>query len=221
MLNLISTHTQKVGIQGSCKKQYSWKKHKGAMSVGSFCCGTAILRSSGISRKAAALIVRYSQKKKLISIVFYCSGNHSIAHNLGTTGPIQVGFSAKHTSPNEDFNQIENRKWHMFDFRLIPLDRFTCHSEMPTNCYNSFIYTNTLMTTLTFYGHFHFVVNLRVDKLLLIIHPIVCLCVSWLAMQRWLSCEDESILSHWVPVILRHGHGRKNAVKIRIYLWDN
>ncbi len=51
-----------------------------------------VLRSSGISRKLALLIVRYSQKKELISIVFYCSENHSIAHNLETTGPIQVGF---------------------------------------------------------------------------------------------------------------------------------
>ncbi len=39
---------------------------------------------------------------------FYCSENPSIAHNLGTTGPIQVGFSAKCTSTNKDFNQIEN-----------------------------------------------------------------------------------------------------------------
>ncbi len=30
------------------------------------------------------------------------------SHNFGTTGPIQVGFSAKCTSPNEHFNQTEN-----------------------------------------------------------------------------------------------------------------
>ena len=59
---------------------------------------TYVLRSSGMSRKLAALIVRYSQKKKCISIVFYCSEHPSIAHNLGTTGPIQVGLSAKCTS---------------------------------------------------------------------------------------------------------------------------
>ena len=45
--------------------------------------------------------------------------------NFGTTGPIQVGFSAKCTSPNEDINQIENWKCHIFNFRLIPLDRIT------------------------------------------------------------------------------------------------
>ena len=63
---------------------------------------TYALRSSRISRKSAALIVRYSQKKECISFVLYC-------FNFGTTGPIQVGFSAlKCTSGNEDFKQIEN-----------------------------------------------------------------------------------------------------------------
>ncbi len=45
-----------------------------------------VLRSSGISPKSAALIVRYIQKKKYISIVLYCPVIPSIAHNLGTTG---------------------------------------------------------------------------------------------------------------------------------------
>ncbi len=47
-------------------------------------------------------------------------------YNFGTTHPIQVGFSAKSTSPNKNFDQIENWKCHMFDFWLIPLDRITC-----------------------------------------------------------------------------------------------
>ncbi len=84
-----------------------------------------MLRSIGISRKSAALIVRYGQKKKSISIVFYCSGNLSIAHNLGTTGSIQAGFSAKCSSPNEHLNQIENWKCHMCEFQLISQDRIT------------------------------------------------------------------------------------------------
>ncbi len=84
-----------------------------------------VLQSSRIIRKSGALIVRYSQKKKWNSIVFYCSENPSISHNLGTTGPNQVGFSAKCTSPNEDFNQIENWKCQMCEFRLIPIDRIT------------------------------------------------------------------------------------------------
>ncbi len=50
------------------------------------------------------------QKKELISFVFYCLENPSIVHNFGTTGPIQVGFWAKCTSPNEHFNQIEKLK---------------------------------------------------------------------------------------------------------------
>ncbi len=85
---------------------------------------TFVLWTSGISQKSGALIVRHSQKK-LKSFVFYCSENPSIAHSFGTTGPIQVGFSAKCTSPNEHFNQIENWKCHMFDFRLISLDHIT------------------------------------------------------------------------------------------------
>ena len=84
-----------------------------------------MLRSSGISRKSAALNFRYSQKKKWLSIFFYCSENPSIAHNLGTTGLIQVGFSVKCTSLSEHFNQIENWKCHMCESWLIPLDRIT------------------------------------------------------------------------------------------------
>ena len=80
-----------------------------------------MLWSSGISQKSEGLIVRCSQKKEQISFVFYRSENPSIAHNFGITGPIQVGVSAKCTSPNKHFNQIENWKCHMFDFRLISL----------------------------------------------------------------------------------------------------
>ena len=90
------------------------------------CLVSRVLGSSGISRKSAALIVRYSHKKKRISIVFYCFENPSIAHNLGTTGPIQVGFSAKCTSPSEHFNHT---KCHMFEFRLIPLDHITYNTK--------------------------------------------------------------------------------------------
>ena len=90
----------------TAEKENMVKLDKGSYVIISVC----VLRSSRISRKSAALIVnvRYSQKKELISIVFYCSENPSIAHNLGTTGLIQVGFSAKCTSPNEHFIQIEN-----------------------------------------------------------------------------------------------------------------
>ena len=61
---------------------------------------------------------------------------------LGTTGPIQVGFSAKCSSPNEHFNQIENLKYHMFDFRLISLDCITlcwlnCHHACNFKWYES------------------------------------------------------------------------------------
>ncbi len=64
-----------------------------------------VLQSTGISRKSGALIVIYSQEEKN-SFVFCCFENPSIAPNFGTTGAIQVGFSANCTFPNED----------MFDF---------------------------------------------------------------------------------------------------------
>ena len=86
---------------------------------------TYVLPSSRISLKSGALILRYSQKKEWISFIFYCFENPLIAHDFGTTDPIQVGFSAKCTSPNEHFNQIENWKCHIFDFRLISLDHIT------------------------------------------------------------------------------------------------
>ena len=53
-------------------------------------------------------IVRYSQKQECISFVSYCFKEFFNCCNFGTTGPIQVGFSAKCNSPKEDFNQIEN-----------------------------------------------------------------------------------------------------------------
>ncbi len=85
-----------------------------------------VLRSSGISRKLAALIVIYIARKRNeflnCFLLFWESFNCS---NPGTTGPIQVGVSAKCTSPNEDFNQIKNWKCHLCYFRLIPQDRIT------------------------------------------------------------------------------------------------
>ena len=53
-------------------------------------------------------------------------------YSFGTTGPIQVGFSAKCTSPNMDFNHIENLKCNILDFRLIPLDCITIVQEIYT-----------------------------------------------------------------------------------------
>ncbi len=43
------------------------------------CYNAFVLRSSMISLKSGALIVRYSQKKERISFVFYCSENLSVA----------------------------------------------------------------------------------------------------------------------------------------------
>ncbi len=59
---------------------------------------------------------------------FYCFESPSIAHNFGTTAPIQVGFSAKCTSPNE---HLSNRKLKMSHV-WVPTDfpsRITYSSE--------------------------------------------------------------------------------------------
>ena len=54
--------------------------------------------------------MRYNQEKGMHFFCFYCSENPSIAHNFGITGPIQVRVSAKCTSLNEHFNEIETEK---------------------------------------------------------------------------------------------------------------
>ena len=51
-----------------------------------------VLRFSGISRKSAALIVRYSQKKKCISFVFCCFEKLSIAITLEPLVRFRWGF---------------------------------------------------------------------------------------------------------------------------------
>ena len=84
-----------------------------------------MLQSSGISQKSAALIVRYSQKKEWISFVFYCFENPSIAHNFGTTGQTQVGFSVKCTSSNKKV-----------DFQNYPTG-LTCLVER--HCFTSYL----------------------------------------------------------------------------------
>ncbi len=48
--------------------------------------------NSGISRKSVALIVRYSQKKKCITFVFYCSENLSIVITLEPLVRFRWGF---------------------------------------------------------------------------------------------------------------------------------
>ncbi len=54
--------------------------------------GHNVLRSSRISRKSAALIVRYSQKKKWIFIVFYCSKNLQLLITLEPLDRFKWGF---------------------------------------------------------------------------------------------------------------------------------
>ncbi len=69
---------------------------------------TTVLRSSVISRKSGGIDCEILPEKATDFFVFYCFENPSNTHNFGITSPIQVRFSAKRTSPNEYFNQIEN-----------------------------------------------------------------------------------------------------------------
>ncbi len=86
-----------------------------------------VLPSGGISRKSEAFYIDCEiQSEKGMHFFCFVLFLESF-NNFGTTGPIQMGFSAKCTSPNEHFtfSQIENWKCYMWDFRLIPLDRIT------------------------------------------------------------------------------------------------
>ncbi len=76
-------------------------------------------------------------RKNEYIFVFYCFENPSSLITLESqhsTGPIQARFSAKYTCSNEHFSQIQNCKCHMFDFRLISLDRI-----VNSNCSNGIL----------------------------------------------------------------------------------
>ncbi len=81
-----------------------------------------VLRSSGISRKSGADVFRKRNEFVLFSIVLRFL---QLLINSEPLVQFRWGFSAKCTSPNEHFNQIENWKCYMFDFRLMSLDRIT------------------------------------------------------------------------------------------------
>ncbi len=73
--------------------------------------------------EAGSIDCEINPEKRMDFFCFLLFENPSIAHNFGTTGWIQVGFSAKCTSPNEHL--IENWKWRMSELQLISLDRIT------------------------------------------------------------------------------------------------
>ena len=77
-----------------------------------------MLLSSGISWKSGVLIVRYSQEKEWRNEYLLFSIDLRTLQLLITWEPlVQVGFSAKCTSPNEHFNQIEmSHVWFQTDF---------------------------------------------------------------------------------------------------------
>ena len=59
-----------------------------------------------------------------------------LLYNVGTTAPIQVRFSVKCTSPNEDFKTENVTFTHMINFRLISLNHITlcCFYILSTQC---------------------------------------------------------------------------------------
>ncbi len=58
-------------------------------------------------------MVNVIARKRNIFFCFLLFWESFNCYNFETAGPIQVGFSVKCTSPNEDFNDIENWKCHM------------------------------------------------------------------------------------------------------------
>ncbi len=93
-----------------------------------------VLRFSGSVGRQEHWLWDTDRKRNAILLCFLLFWESFIWYSFGTTGPIQVGFSAKCVLPNEDFNQIEIWKCDMFDFRLIPLDRITCKASIDIVC---------------------------------------------------------------------------------------
>ncbi len=90
--------------QWLCGVQY-WKRSKITLSwkwsIKNMCCD---LEGSVRSRQHW---LRDTARKRNAFVLFSLFWESFNCYNFGTTGPIQVGFSGKCTSPNEDFNQIE------------------------------------------------------------------------------------------------------------------
>ena len=78
--------------------------------------------------------------------------------NFGTAGSIQVVFSTKCTSRNNHFkfNQIENWKYLMFDFRLISLDRITLTFCLEVDWKSCLPFQTTINCMVFFFFFFFF-----------------------------------------------------------------
>ncbi len=81
------------------------------------------MQSCRIGWKSGALITRISRKRNEFS--FFSIVLTILQLLITLESLIQVGFSAKFTSSNEHFDQIEYWKCHMLDFGLTSLDRIT------------------------------------------------------------------------------------------------
>ena len=127
------------------------------------------------------ILVARKRNKFLLSIVFYCFENSSIAHNLGTTGPIQVGFSGKCTSPNENFNQILKLKM--------------SHARVPTDL--CFIVDPYNRMRPTFLWHSSLTFGVQCNLI-----PIVR-CIKLLYWFIWTLTYDMS-LKTWLPYYIQY-----------------
>ncbi len=72
-----------------------------------------MLRSSWVSRKSGAWLWDTVRKRDVFILFYIVLRSFQL---LWTTGLIQVGFSTKCTSPNEDFNQNRKRKCHIINW---------------------------------------------------------------------------------------------------------
>ncbi len=103
------------------------------------CC--CYLTGSGISPQH--WISDTARKRICFPFVFYCFENLSIVITLEALIYFRW-FSAKCTSPNEDFNQIKNWKCHMCDLRPIPPDRIKFDSFCLISSHQSAGITGTI-----------------------------------------------------------------------------
>ncbi len=119
-------HAKSKNCHNAMRHIFKWRWFFSIMIKGFVLCQHStsyVMWSSKMSRELTNIDLEIEPNKGNKSFCFLLFWESFNCFNFGTTGPIQVRFSAKCIPPNEDFNQIENWKCHMFNFRLIPLDR--------------------------------------------------------------------------------------------------
>ncbi len=116
--------------------------------------------------------------------------------NFGTTGPVQVGFSTKCTTPNEDFNQIENWKCHMFDFGLIPLDCTTYRHFGANEVLLTYFFSNWWASQVSYSVYMHRCI------------PLVTIAIVFNFYSSLIQHADIECVRQYVHSQLSHRLGR-------------